>query len=152
MKKRRSEFESRPAAIDALGQRLQLASKSVDAWRAGDAALAHLDKDDVDRVARMVDEKRRWLEESAAKLSATPKTTNPPILAAQFLTERTAFDAVVNPILNKPKPKPPKEEKIGEKKEEKTEGEKKAEAEQAPKEEAAAAGANGAKSNGMEVD
>ena len=143
MKKRRSEFESRPAAIDALGQRLQLASKSVDAWRAGDAALAHLDKDDVDRVAKMVDEKRRWLEESAAKLSATPKTTNPPILAAQFLTERTAFDAVVNPILNKPKPKPPKEEK----KEEKKEGEKASEGAADAKDQPQTSS-----TNGMEVD
>ena len=115
----------------------------MDLWRAGDAAVAHLDKDDVDRVVKIIDEKRAWLDESASKLAATPKTSNPPVLAAQFLTEKTAFDSVVNPILNKPKPKPPKEEK----KEEKKEGEKASEGAAEAKDQPQTSS-----TNGMEVD
>ena len=116
-KKRKSEFEGRQAGTEALGHSLQMASKIVDMFKTGDELYNHLVPGDVDRVAKLIDEKREWLNKSLATLEKTPKTTNPSILVCQFYSERDAFEAVSRPILNKKKPKveppppsPPKEE------------------------------------------
>jgi hypothetical protein len=116
-KKRKTEFEGRQAGVEALGHSLQMASKTVDLFRAGDELYNHLVPGDVDRVSKLIDEKREWLNKSVASLEKTPKTTNPSILVCQFFSERDAFEAVSRPILNKKKPKveppppsPPKEE------------------------------------------
>ncbi len=107
---RKAEFESRPGAIDSLGHALQLAIKAVDQYRAGDEKYAHLDADAIAKVEKTVAEKREWMDQRCSELAGLAKTLNPPVLAAQFLSERQAFEAVVNPVLNKPKPKPPKQE------------------------------------------
>ncbi len=60
---------------------------------------------DVDRVAKLIAEKREWLNKSVATLDGTPKTSNPTVLICQFISERDAFEAVARPILNKAKPK-----------------------------------------------
>ena len=116
-KKRKTEYEGRQAGIEALGHSLQMASKIVDMFRAGDELYNHLVPGDVDRVAKLIDEKREWMNKSVASLEKTPKTTNPSILVCQFYSERDAFEAVSRPILNKKKPKveppppsPPKED------------------------------------------
>lgn len=112
VKKRQSEFELRPAAIEALGRSLQLASKALDAFKAGDEKYAHIDAAEMDKVSKQIAEKRGWMDESIATLAKIPKTANPTILAVQFHNEKSGFDTIVNPIINKPKPKvePPKEE------------------------------------------
>jgi len=65
----------------------------------------HLVPGDVDRVAKLIDEKRDWVNKSVAALEKTPKTDTPPIRVSQFYSERDAFEAVSKPILRKPKPK-----------------------------------------------
>lgn len=60
---------------------------------------------DVERVAKLIVEKREWLNKSVATLDGTPKTSNPTVLICQFFSERDAFEAVARPILTKPKPK-----------------------------------------------
>ncbi len=130
---RKYEFETRPAAIESLGQALQLATKVVDAFRAGDERYSHLDEESVGRVEKAVADKRAWLDSRCADLAGLSKTLNPPVLATQFHSERQAFDMVVNPIINKPKPKPPKQDPPPQKEEAKKE------------DPAAAAGAAGAK-------
>jgi heat shock protein 4 len=111
-KKRKTEFEGRKAAVEVLGHSLQMAFKIVEAFKAGDEQYNHLVPSDVDRVAKLITEKREWLDKSIAELEKTPKTKNPSILICQFYSERDAFEAVCKPILNKKKPKvePPKEE------------------------------------------
>lgn len=112
VRKRYQEFEQRPAAIEALGRSLQLASKALDAYKAGEEKYAHLDAAEMDKVAKQIAEKRAWMDESIAALNQTAKTVNPGVLAVQFLNEKSGFESIVTPILNKPKPKvePPKEE------------------------------------------
>merc|ERR1712018_96165 len=91
-KKRKTEFEGRKAAIESLGHSLQMASK----------------------VAKLIEEKKNWMDQSCSSLDRTDKVTNPPILVCQFYQEQTAFEKISRPILNKPKPKiepPPKEDK-----------------------------------------
>jgi hypothetical protein len=110
VKVRKKEFESRQAALDALGGSLQMAAKFIDQCKAGDEKYAHLSKEDIDKVAKALSEKREWLDKSCAELSGLDKTINPPVLAAQFYSEKQAFENIVNPVINKPKPKPKVEE------------------------------------------
>lgn len=111
-RKRKSEYEGRKASIDTLGHSLQMASKVVELYRAGDEKYTHLTDSEMDRVTKLIQEKLQWLNNSVATLESTPKTVNPSILNCQFISEKDGFEAVCRPILNKPKPKaePPKEE------------------------------------------
>jgi len=113
-KKRKSEFEGRKSAIEALGHSLQMASKVVDAYKNKVEQYAHLKPDDIEKVSKLIEEKKTWMDQSCSTLERTDKTTNPPILVCQFYQEQTAFEKICKPILNKPKPKiepPPKEDK-----------------------------------------
>lgn len=111
-KKRKSEFEGRKAAVDALGHSLQMASKIIEAAKAGDEKYNHISEDEINKVIKQIDEKSTWLNNSISALEKTPKTTNPTVLNCQFFSEKDAFESICRPILNKPKPKvePPKEE------------------------------------------
>lgn len=60
---------------------------------------------DVDRVIKLIGEKREWMGKAISTLESTPKTINPNILVCQFFSERDAFEGVAKPILNKQKPK-----------------------------------------------
>eukprot|EP00095_Tigriopus_kingsejongensis_P004434 snap_masked-scaffold227_size249015-processed-gene-0.6 protein:Tk04434 transcript:snap_masked-scaffold227_size249015-processed-gene-0.6-mRNA-1 annotation:"97 kda heat shock" len=104
-RKRKEEFEDRPKAIDALGRSLQQASKVLDLYQKGDEKYNHIDKAEMDKVAKIIGEKRHWMDENCAALANLDKTTNPSVLAVQFVSEKQAMDSIVNPILNKPKPK-----------------------------------------------
>merc|ERR1719510_2570433 len=61
-KKRKSEYEGRKSAIEALGHSLQMASKVVDAFKNKDEQFAHLNTDDVEKVAKLIEEKKTWLD------------------------------------------------------------------------------------------
>ena len=114
IKKRKEEFDARPGAIETLGRSLQQVEKALGLYNSGDEKYAHIDKADMDKVANAVVEKRKWMDDNSSVLLALDKTLNPPVLVAQFYSEKSAFESIVNPILNKPKPKvepPPKEEK-----------------------------------------
>jgi len=112
-KKRKTEFEGRKAAVESLGHSLQMASKVIDAYKNKDEQYAHLNEADVAKVAKAIEEKKAWMDQSCATLERTDKVTNPTVLVCQFYQEQTAFEKMSKPILNKPKPKiePPKEEK-----------------------------------------
>jgi len=111
-KKRKSEYEGRKAAIEALGHSLQMACKVVDAYKNKDELYTHLKAEDVEKVAKLIEEKKTWMDQSCATLERTDKVTNPTILVCQFYQEQSAFEKTSRPILNKPKPKiePPKME------------------------------------------
>merc|ERR1712064_214561 len=76
-KKRKSEFEGRKAAFEALGHSLQMASKIVDAFKNKDEQYAHLNTDDVEKVAKLIEEKKTWMDQSCSTLDRTDKVTNP---------------------------------------------------------------------------
>ncbi len=106
IKKRKIEFETRPAAIEALGRALQLGSKAVDMYKAGEEKYNHLDKADVDKVEKLIAEKREWLDKNTALLASLSKTADPPVVTQAIRNEKSSFEAIVHPILNKAKPKP----------------------------------------------
>ena len=115
-KKRKSEYEGRKMAVDTLGHCLQMAAKMVDLYKTGDERYNHLTDAEVEKVAKLIDEKSQWLNNSMATLEKTPKTVNPSILNCQFVSEKDAFEVICRPILSKPKPKvePPKDDKKAE--------------------------------------
>ena len=78
-KKRKSEFEGRKHAIDALGHSLQMAAKIIDAYKNEDEKYVHLNADDVEKVVKLIDEKKTWMDKSCATLDRTDKVTNPTI-------------------------------------------------------------------------
>jgi len=105
VKRRRMEFDLRPEAINQFGQCLQLAQKVVDAYKAGDEKYNHLDSAEVDKVQKAILEKQDWFSKMCAEIQKLEKTSEPPVLAAQFTQEKDQFWQMGSKILNKPKPK-----------------------------------------------
>merc|ERR1719430_296195 len=105
VRKRRNEFLERPGAINQFGQCLQLAQKAVDSYKAGDEKFAHLDNAEVEKVQKAIGEKQEWFSRMCAEIQKLQKTSDPPVLASQFLQEKESFWHMASNILNKPKPK-----------------------------------------------
>lgn len=105
VKKRRHEFNERPGAINQFGQCLQLAQKAVDSYKAGDDKFSHLDQAEVEKVQKAIGEKQEWFSRMCAEIQKLQKTSDPPVLASQFLQEKESFWHMASNILNKPKPK-----------------------------------------------
>jgi len=55
-KKRKSEYEGRKAAADALGHSLQMANKVVGLYKEGDEKYNHLSQEEVSKVAKLIGE------------------------------------------------------------------------------------------------
>merc|ERR1719300_2205712 len=119
VKRRRLEFDLRPEAINQFGQCLQLAQKVVDAFKAGDEKYNHLDAAEVEKVQKAILEKQDWFSKMCAEIQKLEKTSEPPVLAAQFTQEKDQFWQMGSKILNKPKPKvePPAPAETGAKEE-----------------------------------
>merc|ERR1712061_430866 len=105
VKRRRYEFETRPEAINQFGQCLQLAQKVVDAYKGGEEKYNHLDAGEVDKVQKAINEKQDWFSRMCADIQKLQKTSDPPVLAAQFMSEKDQLWQMASKILNKPKPK-----------------------------------------------
>merc|ERR1712117_877383 len=118
IKRRKVEYETRPKALEALGRSLQLATKALDSYKAGEEKYNHIDKAEMEKVERLVGEKREWLDKNTQLLHGLSKTADPPVGTQSIRNEMSGFESLVNPILNKPKPKvePPPKEKQDEKK------------------------------------
>merc|ERR1712002_912689 len=105
VKKRRYEFNERPGAINQFGQCLQLAQKAVDSYKAGDEKFSRLDQAEVEKVQKAIVEKQEWFSRQCAEIQKLQKTSDPPVLASQFVQEKESFWHMASNILNKPKPK-----------------------------------------------
>merc|ERR1711872_801716 len=105
VRKRRQEFNDRPEAINQFGQCMQLAQKAVDSFKAGDEKFNHLDAAEVEKVQKAIAEKQDWFNRMCADVSKMDKTSDPPVLAAQFVQEKESFWHMASNILNKAKPK-----------------------------------------------
>jgi len=105
VRKRRREFEARPEAINQFGQCMQLAQKAVDSFKAGDEKFNHLDTAEVEKVQKAIQEKQDWFDRMCAEVAKMDKTSDPPVLASQFVQEKESFWHMASNILNKPKPK-----------------------------------------------
>lgn len=109
VKDRRREHEERPRAIEELAGALQLARKAYDLYKNRDERYEHLAAEDMDKVHKATLEKQDWLERQMQACARVPLHQNPPVIVGQIRKERELLDAVVNPIITKPKPKPKEE-------------------------------------------
>merc|ERR1719245_2458716 len=105
VKRRRHEFDVRPEAINQFGQCLQLAQKVVDQFKGGDEKYNHLDVAEVEKVQKSINEKQEWFSRMCSEIQKLQKTSDPPVLASQFMQEKDQFWQMASKILNKPKPK-----------------------------------------------
>ncbi|GMR39903.1 hypothetical protein PMAYCL1PPCAC_10098 [Pristionchus mayeri] len=108
---RHKEAGQRTGAFDRFDTTLLRARKAYDEYVAGTAAHAHIDAKDMEKVITAIEEKKRWLDEARHKQETRPKTEAPAVFVHEVIGHHTQFENVVNPILNRPKPKvePPKQ-------------------------------------------
>lgn len=104
------EAGQRTGAFDRFDTTILRARKAYDEYVAGGAAHAHIDAKDMEKVITAIEEKKRWLDEARHKQETRPKTEAPAVFVHEVIGQHTQFENVVNPILNRPKPKeqPPK--------------------------------------------
>ena len=95
-----------PKAFQDLMASLQLASKVCEQYRGGEEKYDHLDSAEVEKVEKAVQDKRVWAEQQMGAVSATSNYKPTPISSAQVRSETSSFEALVKPIITKPKPKP----------------------------------------------
>lgn len=107
------EAEEWPEARDSFNRSLVHVRKFLDQYNAGDEKYDHLDKADVEKVQKCVDEKTAWWTPKMDAQNKIQKHENPVIFVSQVMSEKKAMESVCSPVMNKPKPKvePPKEEK-----------------------------------------
>jgi len=71
-----------------LGKSLQLVKKAIDLYYKNDPKYDHLDKADVERVVKVVEEKQKWFDEKSNLLSKMKPTDDPIVLASQIKDEK----------------------------------------------------------------
>lgn len=106
IKVRKREREELPSAFELLMLSVQIASKVVENFKAGDEKFNHLDGAEIEKVEKAISDRQRWVDQNMGALSVTPTDKDLPITAQQVRSEKATFEALVNPIINKPKPKP----------------------------------------------
>ncbi|KAJ3293699.1 adenyl-nucleotide exchange factor sse1 [Borealophlyctis nickersoniae] len=134
IKRRYLEAEERPAAVKRFRDYVNSVIVSVTA---ADERYAHISKEELDKVLKECQSKLDWLNNAVAKINEAPKHVDPPVTVAEINRQLDLLQLFVNPILNRPKPAPkkeePKKEETGKKEDAKPE-EKKAEEAEKPAE------------------
>jgi len=110
LRKRFKESQDRPQAFEDLGKSLQLIKKALNLFYQNDDKYNHLDKNDIDRIAKTVEEKQKWFEEKSYLVNKQKPTDDPVVLVTQIKDEKDSLDKQAWSVLNRPKPKvePPK--------------------------------------------
>jgi len=102
-----------PNAFNAYGSSMMKYRKIVDQYTNGDEQYAHIEKSEMEKVSKRLDEKFKWLNEKMNKFQNARKHEKPSIAPSAVQTEAKMLSTFCDPIVNKPKPKaePPKDEK-----------------------------------------
>lgn len=107
---RHHEAEGRQPAFDKFDQSIIRARKAYDNYVAGGPDHAHVESKDMTKVITAIEDKKNWLDDARRRTEKRPRTEPPLVYVSEINAEHKAFENVVNPILNKPKPTPKKEE------------------------------------------
>lgn len=121
------ESQERPLAIAEFNEAINNV-KRFQNKEAIDPLFEHLTDDDWKKLRDTTKEYHSWLQEELYKFQPLPLTANSKFTAASIRSKLGEFNKIVNPIMNKPKPKETKKEEVKKdetKKEEKTGGENK---------------------------
>lgn len=85
---RYKERESRAYLFEEFGKAIQQINKVLDAYKNGDEKYNHIDKADIDKVVKCIEEKQKYLNEKSYALNALKLHEDPPVLCAQIKTEK----------------------------------------------------------------
>lgn len=116
IKRRKVEYTTFPSIKDQAIQSISKAESDIDAFYTGIEQFNHLDSAEIDKLAETLKNAKKWLEEKAAQVAATPLFKDIPIKLDEFVREKHSIEENVNKVLYKPKPAPkvepppPKEE------------------------------------------
>ena len=99
LRKRYRESQERPHFLEEYGRSLQQIKKAIDLYLKGDERYAHLEKTDIDRAMKCVDEKQRWFEDKSNVISKMRLTEDPVVLSSQIKDEKEV-NTFVNFILH----------------------------------------------------
>ncbi|KAJ3331912.1 adenyl-nucleotide exchange factor sse1 [Blyttiomyces sp. JEL0837] len=101
------EAEDRPRAEKLFRE---FVNSIMIGLQAGDDRYAHIPAADLEKVTKECQNKLNWLNDAIAKVNEQPKHVAPAVTVAAIQKEKDALAIIVNPILNRPKPAPKKEE------------------------------------------
>ena len=82
-KKRKYEFENRQMALDQYGLSIQLGRKMVDMFKGGDEKYNHLDKEEVAKVEKAIQEHSTWMDKNLNALATQKKWEDPAVTISQ---------------------------------------------------------------------
>ncbi|CAD6190329.1 unnamed protein product [Caenorhabditis auriculariae] len=104
------EAQHRQPAFDDFDQVIARGRKAYEDYVAGGELYAHLDSKDMEKVINAIEDKKKWLDDARHRQERLAKTEAPVIFVEEINQQRSAFENIINPILNKKKPAPPKQE------------------------------------------
>ena len=108
IKLRYDEAGTRDAAAQSLSNSCQ---HNLQWAQTEDPKYAHIDAGERETVSKECAAALTWLDEKMRAQSVLSKTDPPAMLTNDILARKKAVESVCNPIINKPVPAPPKEEK-----------------------------------------
>lgn len=88
LRKRYKESQERPHFLEEFGRSLQLIKKAIDLYHKNDERYNHLEKTDIDKAIKCVEEKQKWYEEKSYLINKMKLTDDPVILASQIKDEK----------------------------------------------------------------
>jgi len=107
---RHTESEKRPKAFADLSKAIQRVMMFIDLHSKGDEKYAHLSAEDVAKAGAVAMDAQAWMEKTMNDQAKLPAYANPVVLSSAIFEEQKKMTSTTDPIMNKPKPKPPKVE------------------------------------------
>ncbi|KAI0318852.1 heat shock protein 70 [Amylostereum chailletii] len=101
------EFEERPRAAAALRETI---NTYLSQATSGEERYAHIEDKDKQAIVEKVATIQKWLEDQSVRQSERAKNVDAVLTTAEIEKKRDEIIYFASPILNRPKPKPPKVE------------------------------------------
>jgi len=107
---RYTESEKRPKAFGDLSKAIQKVMMFIDLHSKGDDKYAHLTAEEAAKAGAAAVEAQAWMEKNMNEQAKLALYATPVVLSSAIADEQKKLTSITDPIMNKPKPKPPKVE------------------------------------------
>ncbi|CAF1157175.1 unnamed protein product [Rotaria sordida] len=106
IRNRYNEAENRQYYLQDFIKSLKQIEDTIQIWQTKSSdRYSHIDKNDIDKIYRILNEKRKWYDQTVNRFNTLRQQEDPAVLCAQIKQERDAFERECWSILNKPKPR-----------------------------------------------
>ncbi|CAF0905146.1 unnamed protein product [Rotaria sp. Silwood1] len=106
IRNRYNEAENRQYYMQDFLKSFKQIEDAIKIWQTkSNDKYSHIDKNDIDKIYRILTEKRKWYEQTANRFNTLRQHEDPAVLCTQIKQERDALERECWSILNKPKPK-----------------------------------------------